>query len=68
MSLMRILPFAQSILEYVGLGSRSVAADSARAFVSDLWQGLRRIDQQTWMIIGGVLIVLWFLTRRSRTR
>lgn len=68
MSVMRMLPFAQSILEYVGLGSRSELANSGRAFVSNLWQGLRDIDQQTWMIIGGVLIVLWFLTRRSRTR
>ena len=68
MFVMRTLPFAQSILEYVGLGSRSEMASSARAFVSNLWEGLRGIDQQTWMIIGGVLIVLWFLTRRSRTR
>lgn len=66
MCLMRMLPFAQSILEYVGLGSRSDVGNSARAFVADLWKGLRGVDQQTWMIIGGVLIVLWFLTRRSR--
>ena len=68
MLLMRLLPFAQSILEYVGLGSGSDVVDAARTFVSNLWQGLRDIDQRTWMIIGGVLIVLWFLTRRSRTR
>ena len=65
---MRMLPFAQSILEYVGLGSRSAVTDSVSAFVSNLWTGLLRIDQQTWMIIGVVLIVLWFLTRRSRMR
>ena len=68
MLFMRIVPFAQSILEYIGVSSRSDVADLARAFVSNLWQGLRDIDQQTWMIIGGVLIVLWFLTRRSRMR
>lgn len=62
------LPFAQSILEYVGLGSGSDVTGSARAFVSNLWQGLRDIDQRSWMIIGGVLVVLWFLTRRSRMR
>ena len=65
---MRSLPFAQSILEYVGLGSRTELTGSARAFVSSLWQGLRDIDQRSWMIIGGVLVVLWFLTRRSRMR
>ena len=65
---MRMLPFAQSILEYVGLGSQSGATDSASTFVSNLWQGLLRIDQRSWMIIGVVLIVLWFLTRRSRMR
>ena len=66
MFLMRMLPFAQSILEYVSLGSRSEVTDSASTFVSNLWQGLRGIDQRSWMIIGGVLVVLWFLTRRSR--
>ena len=65
---MRMLPFAQSILEYVGLGPRSEVTDSVRAFVSNLWQGLLGIDQRTWMIIGVVLIALWFLTRRSRMR
>ena len=65
---MRMLPFAQSILEYVGLGSQSAVTDSVSTFVSNLWTGLLRIDQQTWMIIGVVLIVLWFLTRRSRMR
>ena len=68
MFLMRMLPFAQSILEYVGLGSRSEVTDSASTFVSNLWQGLLGIDQRTWMIIGVVLIVLWFVTRRSRMR
>ena len=65
---MRSLVFAQSIIEYVGLGSRSDVTGSARAFVSNLWQGLRDIDQRSWLIIGGVLVVLWFLTRRSRMR
>ena len=68
MFIMRMLPFAQSILEYVGLGSRSAVTDSVSTFVSNLWTGLLRIDQQTWMIIGVVLMVLWFLTRRSRMR
>lgn len=63
---MRMPLFAQSILEYVGISSRSELAGSARAFVSNLWDGLRGIDQRTWLIIGGVLIVLTFLTRRSR--
>ena len=67
-ALMRIVPFAQSILEYIGISSRSDMAEAARTFVSNLWQGLRDIDQRTWMIIGGVLIVLWFVTRRSRMR
>ena len=65
---MRSLPFAQSILEYVGLGSRAELTGSVRGFVSNLWQGLRDIDQRSWMIIGGILVVLWFLTRRSRMR
>ena len=65
---MRMQLFAQSILEYVGLGSRSEVSDSVSTFVSNLWQGLLGIDQQTWMIIGVALIVLWFLTRRSRRR
>ena len=68
MLFMRIVPFAQSILEYLGVSSRSDMVDSARTFVSNLWLGLRDIDQRTWVIIGGVLIVLWFLTRRSRMR
>ncbi|MEQ1907261.1 MAG: hypothetical protein ABMA15_00460 [Vicinamibacterales bacterium] len=68
MFLMRNQLFAQSILEYVGLGSWSEVNDSARIFISNLWQGLLGIEQRTWMIIGGVLIVLWFLTRRSRMR
>ena len=66
--LMRLVPFAQSILEYGGSGSRPRAFDSFKALASNLLDGLKGIDQQTWMLIAGVLIVLTILTRRSRSR
>lgn len=60
--------FAQSILEYTKVGSASGLMDTVSTAVESLMDGLRDIDQRTWMIIGGVLLVLMFLTRQSRRR
>ncbi len=58
--------FAQSILEYTAVGSVSGLADTLRTAASSLMDGLKDIDQRTWMVIGGVLVVMMFLTRQSR--
>jgi hypothetical protein len=61
-----IIVFAQSILEYVGLGSSSsTLGESLRNAFSSFVDGLRDIDARTWMIVGTILLVLAFLTRRS---
>lgn len=57
--------FAQSVLEY-SRPSNLPLVDSMREVFSNFVRGLRDIDQQTWLIIGGVLVVLWFFTRRRR--
>ena len=62
------MPFllAQSLVEYSGISSNSTLSESVGSALSNLWDGLRNIDQNTWMAIGGALLVLAFLTRRSR--
>ncbi len=57
--------FAQGILEFSRASSQSLS-DSLKEAFSNFEDGLRDIDQQTWLIIAGVLIVLWFFTRRRR--
>lgn len=63
-----VLPllFAQSITEYSGVSSRPAVSDSLQELWSHLMDGLRAVDQSTWMAIGGVILVLMFLTRRTR--
>jgi hypothetical protein len=63
---MRFGLFAQSVFEYSSAKSRTDAVDTLRAAGAALLKGLEGIDSQTWMIIGGVLLVLMFLTRHSR--
>jgi hypothetical protein len=64
-----VLPllFAQSMTEYSGLSSKPVL-ESLKELWSNLTDGLKGVDQTTWMVIGGVLLVLLYLTRRTRRR
>lgn len=63
---MRLDFFAQSILEYGGLGSGGDIMDSLRSAGSALMNGVKDVDPRTWWVVGGLLIVLMFLTRHSR--
>lgn len=63
---MRVGIFAQSILEYGGLGSGDSLMDSLRSAGSAFMDGIRDIDPRAWWAIGGLLVVLMFLTRHSR--
>jgi hypothetical protein len=58
--------FAQSLVEYTSVSTSSSLSESIGSLLSNLWDGLRIVDQTTWMAIGGVVLVLAFLTRRSR--
>jgi hypothetical protein len=60
--------FAQSLIEYTGTGASSGLTASIGSALSSLRDGLAAVDQRTWLMIGGGLLVLAFLTRRSRTR
>ena len=61
------LLLAQSLLEYSGLGSAaSSVSDSLEDLGTRLVDGLENVDRNTWLAIGGVLLVLAFLTRRKR--
>jgi hypothetical protein len=62
----RLDVFAQSILEYSGVGSGGDIVDSLRSAGSALMNGLRDLDPRTWWVVGGLLVVLMFLTRHSR--
>jgi hypothetical protein len=64
-----VLPllFAQTLGEYAATSSRSLS-ESLREFWLHLVDGLKDVDQATWMIIGGVLLALLYLTRRSGRR
>jgi hypothetical protein len=59
---------AQSLVEYSGLGANSTITESVGTALSNFWEGLRGIDQNVWIAIGGALLVLAFLTRRSARR
>lgn len=61
------LLLAQSLVEYTGLGSTSSSfSESIGNVAGRLIDGLRGVDQNTWLAIGGVLLVLAFVTRRKR--
>ena len=61
------LLLAQSLLEYEGLGSAvNSVSDSLGDLGTRLVDGLRDVDRNTWLAIGGALLVLAFLTRRKR--
>ena len=60
------LLFAQSLVEYSGVSSNSTLAQSIECMFNRFWDGSRGMDQSTWLTIGGALVVLAFLTRRSR--
>jgi len=60
------LLFAQSLVEYSGVSSNSTLAQSIGGMFNRFWDGARAMDQNTWLTIGGALVVLAFLTRRSR--
>lgn len=61
------LLLAQSLLEYGSLGSAAASMTESVSEVSlRLIDGLRDVDQSTWLTIGGILVVLAYLTRRKR--
>jgi hypothetical protein len=60
------LLFAQSLVEYSGISSNATLTESLGSLFSRFWDGVRNIDQSAWIAIGGTLVVLAFLTRRSR--
>ncbi len=61
------LLLAQSLLEYGGLGSTSSSiSDSMGDAGTKLIDGLLRVDRNTWLAIGAVVLVLAYLTRRKR--
>ncbi|MEQ1729210.1 MAG: hypothetical protein ABL982_12605 [Vicinamibacterales bacterium] len=64
---MTSLLLAQSLLEYTGVGSTASSfSESIGNALARLIDGLRDVDRNTWLAIGGVLLVLAFLTRRKR--
>jgi hypothetical protein len=61
------LLLAQSLLEYTAVGSAATSfTDSVGELGMQLVDGLRGVDRNTWLAIGGVLVVLAFVTRRKR--
>jgi len=58
--------FAQSLVEYSGISSTATLSESIGSLFTRFWDGVRNMDQNTWLAIGGGLLVLAFLTRRSR--
>ena len=65
---MPLMPFlfAQSLLEYSGVSSNSTLAESIGSVFTRFWDGVRMMDQNTWIAIGGAVLVLAYMTRRSR--
>ena len=61
-----MLFFAQSLGEYAGAGSQAPVGGSLQSAWSTIVNRLSGVDQQTWLIIGGVLLVLVLFTRRSK--
>jgi hypothetical protein len=64
----RMVLYAQGLGEYAGAGSNAPLAGSARDFGSTLLNGIRDIDQQTWLLLAGGAILLLLFTRRSKQR
>jgi hypothetical protein len=61
------LLFAQSLVEYSGVSSSgATVTESLTSLFSRFWDGVRNVDQNAWIAIGGTLVVLAFLTRRTR--
>jgi len=61
-----MLLFAQALGEYSGVSASAPLPGSIDQFGSNVWDRLRAVDQQTWWIIGGALLVLMIVTRRSK--
>jgi uncharacterized membrane protein len=59
------LLFAQSLLEYSGVSSNATLTQQIGSLFTRFWDGVRAMDQNTWIAIGGAVLVLAFLTRRS---
>lgn len=60
------LLLAQSLVEYTSFGSTSSSfSESMGNVAARLIDGLRDVDRNTWLAIGGVLLVLAFVTRRK---
>ena len=61
------LLLAQSLLGYTGVGSAATSvSDSLGDAGTRLIAGLLNVERNSWLAIGGVLLVLAFLTRRKR--
>jgi hypothetical protein len=60
--------FAQALGEYAGAGSNVPMSGSARDLGSTVLNGLRDVDQQTWLLLAGGALLLLFFTRRSKQR
>lgn len=61
------LLLAQSLVEYTSLGSTATSfSESMSNVAARLIDGLSDVDRNTWLAIGGVILVLAFLTRRKR--
>jgi hypothetical protein len=60
------LLFAQSLLEYSGVSSNATLPEQIGSLFTRFWDSVRNMDQNTWIAIGGGLLVLAFMTRRSR--
>jgi len=58
--------FAQSLVEYSGISSNATLSEQIGSLFSRFWDNVRAMDQNTWIFIGGAVLVLAFLTRRSR--
>ena len=58
--------FAQSLIEYSGISSNATLGESISSLFTRFWDGVRLMDQNTWIFIGGALLVLAYMTRRSR--
>ena len=58
--------FAQSLVEYSGITTNATLPEQIGSLFGRFWDGVRAMDQNTWLAIGGAVVVLAFLTRRSR--
>lgn len=62
----RMILFAQALGEYAGAGANVPLGGSARDVGSSVLNSLRAVDQQTWLIAAGCLVLLLLFTRRSK--